>query len=204
MDLEHRFNQLAKEYTQDSRQVKVLWDELYNAHHESHRTYHNMRHLQELFRYVDQYKHQLASVEAVSFAVFYHDSVYKLTSKKNEELSAKLAKKALTKINVPKHLISLVTEMILATKKHEGSGHDIPYFIDFDLAILGQSEAIYDNYVEKLREEYEWVPQVLFNRNRKAVLQRFLDRSFLYQTAEFRNEFEVQARANIAHELKNL
>lgn len=82
MDLEHRFNQLAKEYTQDSRQVKVLWNELYNAHHESHRTYHNMRHLQELFRYVDQYKHQLASVEAVSFAVFYHDSVYKLTSKK--------------------------------------------------------------------------------------------------------------------------
>ena len=43
-----------------------------------------------------------------------------------------------------------------------------------DLAILGQSEAIYKTYTQSVRNEYAWVDELAYRAGRKAVLQHFL------------------------------
>ena len=99
--------------------------------------------------------------------------------------------------------IKLIEQFILSTKKHfpliENS--DLHYFLDFDLAILGTEQTVYIDYAEKIRKEYKWIPSFLYNKNRKKVLQHFLEREPIYFTETFRNKFEITARENMKFEM---
>jgi predicted metal-dependent HD superfamily phosphohydrolase len=76
--------------------------------------------------------------------------------------------------------------------------------VDVDLAILGEDGARFDEYERQVREEYAWVPDLMYRRTRAEVLQRFLDRGSIYSTAGMREWGEERARANLERSLGRL
>lgn len=96
--------------------------------------------------------------------------------------------------------------MILATAKHDAAALDFDgrLFLDLDLSILGAGAGVYKKYSAAIRCEYAHVPDVLYFRGRKRVLENFRRREFIYFTAEMRGRFEAAARVNIENEIKEL
>lgn len=204
MDLEKRFKQLAQQYSEDSKSIETLWKTLNMHYSEPHRANHNLTHLRELFGYYDTYKNELGQPNMVAFAIFYHDIIYNIWKKDNEELSAEFALQVLQDFALSKNDLQQICKYIIATKTHEADTNDGKWMIDFDLAILGKSQEIYMNYAQLIRKEYKLVPWFLYKKGRKKVLQHFIDKPFIYATETFRNNFESQAKQNLSHELNSI
>jgi predicted metal-dependent HD superfamily phosphohydrolase len=77
------------------------------------------------------------------------------------------------------------------------SDADQQLLVDIDLAILCTAPARFSEYDRQVREEYSWVPGLLYRIKRKAVLKHFLSRERLYNTAHFQERYEHQARINL-------
>ncbi|MGB0930716.1 MAG: hypothetical protein ACPGVB_08070 [Chitinophagales bacterium] len=182
------------------------WQNLVKHYQESHRHYHNLTHLQELFKLLLPLEQKLEHPKAVYFAIFYHDIIYNSLRKDNELKSAEYADKVLPLLKVDTTTIQLAYSLILATKDHEAllPTNDFRYFLDADLAILGADWGKYELYSQAIRKEYRHVPSILYRRGRRKVLQHLLQKSPLYYTPEFFERFEVQARENVRMELEKL
>ena len=74
--------------------------------------------------------------------------------------------------------------------------NDEKWMIDFDLGILGQPWNRYFEYTKQIREEYKSVPNFMYKRGRRKVLQHFLNKSNIYATDSFYEQYERQAREN--------
>jgi predicted metal-dependent HD superfamily phosphohydrolase len=83
-------------------------------------------------------------------------------------------------------------------------GTDAGILVDIDLSILGAAPERFDQYERQVREEYAWVPDFLFRRERKAILKEFLARPRIFSTTHFRDRYEQQARSNIERSLERL
>lgn len=181
----------------------ALTDSLFNTiqthYQEPHRAYHNLYHLDHLFKDLDN----THCTDAMAFAVWYHDIIYKPGSTKNETLSADIAEQALTRLGLPAPLIQHCKHMIEATYSHTQAGHDIDtqLFLDADMAILGSPLTTYKRYVEKIASEFNNVPSFLFKRGRKRFIKKTLAQEAIYQTAYFSSKYEQQARINLHAEL---
>ncbi len=203
MNLKDTFVNILFEIGFDASQTAVLWEELVKAYSGKSRHYHNLTHLEEMITQYEIYHSQLNFPVEVLYAIFYHDYIYKATSKENELKSAEFAISILpanAKINK-----DLVFEMILATKLHEHNNvEDINWLIDFDLKILSKEWKDYEAYFKQIRKEYKIYPDLLYNPGRKKALQHFLENEFIFQTQTFRTQFEKQARENILKEISQL
>ncbi len=156
------------------------------------RPYHNWNHIMQVrevlmwFRDIDK---------PLDLAIMYHDAIYAPGAKDNEEQSAELAAK-----NHPEHA-EFLRKAILATKKHEPTGDQkIDMFLDADMSILGMAWEHYDAYRKGIREEYQMYSDEEYRLGRIAFLKSFDG----FITPQFENGFGVQARENIARELKEL
>lgn len=158
MDLKHRFISLCSNYTNDENLTNQLYQKIDKCYSEYHRAYHNKTHLQELFTAFDAHKKQLKQPDMVAFSIFYHDIIYSIWKKDNEEKSADFAVKEITKINLSSNSLRQIHQQIVATKNHKTEDDDTKWLVDFDLAILGQSSEIYQKYVTLIRKEYRLVP----------------------------------------------
>ncbi|MCF2875736.1 MULTISPECIES: hypothetical protein [unclassified Tenacibaculum] len=204
MNLEQRFSELISNYTNDATIKELLWKEIITNYSEKHRAYHNLTHLKEIFNYVDTYNNQIENIDIVSFSVFYHDIIYNIWKKDNEEKSAVFALDCLSKIDLSSNNLDAIHKQIIATKTHEANDSDTKWLIDFDLGILGTSSDIYSKYTKLIRKEYKSVPNFLYKKGRKKVLQHFINKPFIYATATFRDLYEEQARTNLKNELNSL
>ncbi|MBL4642181.1 MAG: hypothetical protein JKY44_01180 [Flavobacteriaceae bacterium] len=204
MNLKQRFYRLISRYTEDALLIDSLWIELETKYAETHRAYHNQKHLQELFTYFDAYKQHLENPALVEFSIFYHDIIYSIWKKDNEEKSALLAIERLASLQLHAHDLDSIHEQIIATKTHTTIHADTAWMIDFDLGILGQSPAVYLDYTKSIREEYKSVPTFMYTKGRKIVLQHFINKPFIYATAAFQKLYEEQAKLNLINELNAL
>lgn len=204
MDLKQLYSNLLFEYIEDDKLIALLWENLDEYYSEKHRTYHNKTHLTELFKYFDTYKSNFEAPKLLAFSIFYHDVIYNIWNKDNEEKSAAYAVKALTKIELSVSDLNKIHQQIIATKTHKANDNDTKWFVDFDLAILGKSSEVYNNYAQLIRKEYKLVPNFMYKKGRKKVLQHFIDKPFIYATKEFRDLYEQQAKENLTNELKSL
>ncbi|WP_234974658.1 HD domain-containing protein [Tenacibaculum agarivorans] len=203
LTLKERFTQLLSLYSQDTELVSTLWNEIETHYTEKHRTYHNLKHLDEIFSYFDTYENELENSNLISFSIFYHDVIYNIWKKDNEEKSADFAMQELQEL-LSKNDLSTIFNQILATKTHEGSDNDTRFLIDFDLAILGQSSEVYQQYAKLIRKEYKLIPEIVYKKGRKKVLQHFINKPFIYKTDTFINLYEKQAKLNLKTELNKL
>jgi predicted metal-dependent HD superfamily phosphohydrolase len=200
--LKEYWNSTILKYT-DELYADELFSNILQHYSEKDRHYHNLTHIQKMLDFSFLHADKIQDIETLQLAIFYHDIIYNSLSKNNETDSAALAIEQLSRTNFPKEKIRLVEQFIVSTQKHFPLivHSDLHYFLDFDLAILGTDRTIYVDYAEKIRKEYKWVPAFLYNKNRKKVLQHFLEREHIYFTATFRNQYEIIARENLAFEI---
>ncbi len=202
--LKNRFTNLLENYTEDSKLIAILWDSVFKKYSEKHRAYHNLTHLEEIFKYFDVYQQEIEEPNTMAFSIFYHDVIYNIWKKDNEEKSADFAIDKLQQISLPTDILHKVHQQIIATKRHESSNTDTKYLLDFDLAILGQPEHIYKTYTQKIRKEYKLIPSLIYKKGRIKVLEHFSNKSSIYKTSAFIDFYEQQAKENLQTELNTL
>lgn len=201
MKLNKRFKNLVNNFNISNKVCDFLWLEIEENYSNNKRFYHNLKHLQALFDHYDSYKIYLENTNEIAFAIFYHDIIYNIWRKDNEQRSADIATKRLNNFGIS---TEKVHEYIMATKSHEGNSNDAKFMIDFDLAILGQDKEVYKNYTKLIRKEYRLIPSTVYKKGRIKVLHHFISKPTIYKTTFFSELYEKRAKENLITELKEL
>jgi predicted metal-dependent HD superfamily phosphohydrolase len=177
-----------------------LFDELVARYSERHRRYHTVAHLQECFEQFDLLSSLAEQPVEVALALWFHDAIYEPRRGDNEQRSAHWAKRA-----VPPERAERVHGLVMATR-HKAVPADVDeqVLVDVDLSILGAPPARFDEYEAQIREEYAWVPAFVYRRKRRDLLQGFLARASVFNTAAFIGRYEQRARENLARSLARL
>ena len=182
-----------------------LHGELIARYSEPHRRYHTVRHLDECFEKLDEIRSLARHPAEIELALWFHDAIYDVKRHDNEEKSADWARASATAAGVAADACERVYSLILSTRHQvAASGVDAEILVDIDLSILGAVLVRFDEYERQVREEYSWVPDFLFRRERKAILKEFLARPRIFSTTHFRDRYEQQARSNIERSLERL
>jgi predicted metal-dependent HD superfamily phosphohydrolase len=183
----------------------ALMQRLVSAWQGPHRKYHTVQHLSECLSLLEQNLDLAAEPAEVEIALWFHDAIYDVRASDNEARSADWAANELRQAGVSSQRIARIKEHILATR-HAAlpQGQDQMLLVDIDLSILGAPRARFDEYEIQVRAEYGWVPGFMFRRKRREVLEEFLARDPIYNTAKLRQALEQQARDNLAHSLRQL
>ncbi|MEK7433509.1 MAG: hypothetical protein AABZ74_10280 [Cyanobacteriota bacterium] len=203
--LKKTFTELLLKYTDNQNLITSLWFEIEKNYSKKKRYYHNLSHLENLMNELDFFKEKIEDLDTLLFSIYYHDIIYNVLKKDNEEKSALLAVKNLELINFPNDKIEKCKNNILATKSHQVSDeYETNFFTDLDLSILGQEWDIYLQYSIKIRKEYSIYPDILYIPGRKKILNSFLSMERIFKTDIFYNKFESNAKNNIKKELEEL
>jgi predicted metal-dependent HD superfamily phosphohydrolase len=201
-DMKEFFIQTVAQFSTDEALQQKLWQELEQNYGHKNRHYHTLRHIKCVLEALEAHQKAIQDWESMVFAVFYHDAVYRVLKKNNEQKSAELAEKRLRSIRFPEPRIALCKKHILATKNHTTSPNpDTNLLIDADLSILGAEWETYLEYTRQVRWEYAVYPDLLYRPGRKKVLLHFLEMESIFKTAAFRQRLEEKARENILNEI---
>ncbi|MFD2186027.1 hypothetical protein [Aquimarina celericrescens] len=196
------FTSLLSKYTNDSKLIELLWKEIENKYNKKNRYYHNLKHLEYLYQRLINVKDQITDWDMVLFALFYHDYVYNVLKKDNEQQSAVKAEAILRALGIENDRVELCKEIILATKSHTISkNEDINFFTDADLSILGSDWENYKVYFKNVRKEYKYYPAFMYSKGRIKVLEHFLNMPKIFKTEHFYQKFEAQAKKNMKREI---
>ena len=203
--LELAFTKLLRCYTNDDEFIEHQWSTIQKKYSNKSRHYHNLSHLDNLLLQLTAVKDAISDWDTILFTMFYHDIVYNVMRKDNEERSAMLATEILESINYRGEKKLKCEHQILATKKHIiDDDTDTNFFLDADLSILGQAWEMYEAYYSNIRKEYAIVPDLIYKKERVKVLRQFLAMESIFKTPPFIAACEMQARKNIALEIKLL
>ena len=182
--------------------IDSLWQEIKSSYTHPSRYYHNLDHIQDMIQKWEELKDKFEQPELVALAIFYHDIIYTVSRKDNEEKSADLAMDCLKPLGLKQGQLDDIHHLILATKAHELSeDSDANFLLDLDLMTLGKDRETYKEYVKNIRKEYKMYPDFFYKPGRKKVLKHFLAMESIYKTVLFQESHEAQARANLLWEL---
>lgn len=166
---------------------------------EPHRKYHTLRHLEECLSRLDEARRIAARPEEIELALWFHDALYDVRRADNEERSAEWARASAAAAGLPAEVCDRVQRLVLVTRHDaEPESTDEAILADIDLSVLGASSQRFAEYETAIREEYDWVPRLVFDVKRRSILKGFLRRRSIFRTAHFANRFERQARENLA------
>lgn len=182
-----------------NRAIPLIGEKLWNLVEKSHygRVYHNLDHLNHFYQEIKAVEEKIEDIDSVILAICFHDIVYDPMESDNEERSAEKAKELLGDNE-------RVIDLILATKNHKKSDiSDINYFVDADMAILGQSEEVYTTYYKAIRKEFSMFPDTIYNQGRIMALY-LLKENGIYKTDYFIEKYEIKAIENIEKEILTL
>lgn len=144
------WNTLSARYTSNQELINELWSEIMEKHSAKKRHYHNLEHLQYMAEKAITYRGSLSDFDTMLFSIFYHDIVYNISRQDNELKSAQIARDRLGWLSLADSRLAKCREQIIATKDHkENTDQDTNFLLDMDLAILGESPALYKQYTAK-------------------------------------------------------
>lgn len=179
-----------------------LWQEIVDAYEAKGRYYHTLQHIEYLVNHAFIFRDQLQDFGVVLFSIFYHDIVYDPLRNDNEERSSQFARERLKVIGLAEERIKNCVDQILATKDHESiHDQDCDYFLDFDLAILGEEPDLFRAHSLNVRKEYSHLSDPVFYASRRKVLESFLHMPRIYKTEPFYEKYEARAIENIRSEI---
>ncbi|VXA95984.1 HD domain-containing protein [Nocardioides sp. AX2bis] len=188
--------------------AETLRAELLAAYGGDDRSYHDLRHLDEVLARLDDLADdpdaEGAEGSAVRLAAWFHDGVYD-GERDAEERSASWAEHALPGL-VPDDVVAEVARLVRMTETHAPAEDDAAgcALSDADLAILAAGPQRYAEYVAAVRREYAHVGDEDFARGRAAVLGDLLEKPRLFHTDRAAAAWEETARANVLAELDRL
>jgi predicted metal-dependent HD superfamily phosphohydrolase len=181
-----------------------LFHEIFEKYSEDHRNYHTPEHIEHMLKEFDKVKDLSEKPSSLELAIFLHDVIYDFCGN-NEIRSSRYAFDRLTDIGVPIKIAAEVSEIILATQYPSNPNSlDEQLISDLDLSSLALSEKEFEENAENIRKEYNYVPENEFNKERKKLLQGFLNQPFIYHTPYFRDKYESQAKKNLEHTIQKL
>ncbi|MEM7126123.1 MAG: N-methyl-D-aspartate receptor NMDAR2C subunit [Chloroflexota bacterium] len=204
--------QFAKSFSEKLTETFRIMVDLYG---EERRAYHTLEHIEACFAIFDQVRELAQDPLAVEAAIWFHDVIYQIGATDNEWQSAVWAAnqlKAATAVLLTSNslcvnhaFIQKVYDLICATDhKSIPADGDSRLLVDIDLAGLGASSEAYSRYSQQIRQEFQTVPWEEYAQGRTLLLQGFLNRSTIYVTEYFHQQYEEQARANIRAEIEEL
>jgi predicted metal-dependent HD superfamily phosphohydrolase len=199
------FTERWNERTEKLNQLRAqLLGELTAAYSEPHRRYHTLQHIEFCLRELGKHRPHAVRPTEIRWALLFHDAIYDARRNDNEARSADWACRVMQELQRPDDEIVRVRKMVLATA-HAANAEtpDEALLLDIDLSILGADETTFDEYDRAIRVEYEWVPEEAYRAARSNVLQGFLNRERIFQTAAYRQQ-ETAARRNIERALEKL
>ena len=181
---------------------KKEFSELIYYYTRPERTYHNLDHIVAFLAEFDEVL-DFDDPDKAEMAIWYHDVIYDSHLSDNEDKSAVLAEKRLAEANP--YFVDGVIDLILATKHDKRPQYkDAQYIVDIDLVSLGLQPDEFQRNYDNIREEYNFVPTIVFNKGRSKLLQGFLKRDTIYYTDHFREKYESQAIENLKKSIKTL
>ena len=184
-----------------------LQAELLAACSESHRHYHDQRHLRECLALSTRWRNLGRRPGEIAIALWFHDAIYDPQAGSNELNSAAWAARSLVRAGADSDTAQRVHDLVMATQHGVtqetapaalGSSLDAQLLVDIDLAILGSPPERFERYDQDVRKEYAWVPSFRYQEARAQVLHSFLDRPRLYHGEPAVALLEAQARINLA------
>lgn len=196
------------DYWQWSRR-EMIWknfQSICDKYSEPHRHYHTMVHLLKTLEFVDKHarNNEASRYKAiVKLALFYHDIVYDVQRKDNEDLSQIVFGYYSIAMNFPKWLDEQVRELILLTKSHKlppGAPVSHQLMNDADMSIFLADSETYLEYAQNIWREYSWVGKEVFVENRLKFLDS-VDASTMFYLSRSQS---VIARADANIELERL
>lgn len=200
--LQEIFGELTSKTSNDPNLCQAIWEELAFNYGLPSRHYHNLTHLENLIWELEQCKMLIEDYDVILYSIFYHDIVYDVLHRDNEERSAAMALEALQLLGMDEYKTARCVQQILATKEHVfHSDKDANLFTDADLSILGKDKKTYKLYKEQIRREFAVYKDEDYYPGRAKALRHFLAMPRIYKTDFFHQKYEDQAHKNIAEEL---
>ena len=168
------------------------------------RFYHNFAHVQKLLVLYHQLEKRWEHPIEVYLAFLYHDAIYEYGAKDNEEQSALVAEKEISK-HLSDHNINIdiVMTLIRHTANHgslraEELNEEEKLFLDCDMSIVGSSFADFCTYEKQIEQEYTQVyPKFLYRIGRKKFRKTLLRSNRIFFSDHFHALFDTQARNNL-------
>ena len=182
-----------------------LFHELIACYSEPHRKYHTIQHLEECFGKWPAVRADAIHPPEVEVALWLHDAIYDVRRQDNEEKSAQWARDIVLRAGLESAVAERVYALVMATRHNAVPEEtDARILVDIDLSILGAAPDRFDEYERQIREEYCWVPGLLFRRNRRKILESLRARSRIFATDFFFDTCEAMARANLDRSIRQL
>ena len=180
----------------------TLFCNIITKYSEPQRKYHTLRHLAECLSHLDEVQHLAARPAEIELALWFHDAIYDVRRQDNEERSAEWARASAEDASLPAKVCDRVHDLVLVTRHNAApKSADEEILVDIDLSILGAPSQRFDEYETDIREEYNWVPRLVFDFRRRSILNEFRRRDPVFRTAHFAKRFERQARENLERSL---
>ena len=180
-------------------------DQLITAWSEPQRQYHTIRHLSDCLALLELTSSLADHPSEIEIAIWFHDAVYELEAKDNEARSAEWAGRALSPAGVATESCARVHQLVMFTcHDAQPTTQDGRLLVDIDLSILGGDAERFDEYEVQVRQEYAWVPGLVFRRKRREILEGLLARPSIYGTSWFQQRFEASARSNLQRSIARL
>lgn len=178
------------------------WAALESRHSKTGRHFHT---LDELAFRLELLETTGSDTAHLRLALYYHHVVHDPCGENNELQSARLAREELAEAGVKEKDSAVVYDLIRLTDplpspamEHDG------LFLDLHHAWLGSPPDQFERFSRNLRQDFSWLPDGRYLRQRMNEIMSLLDRQPLYQTADFRERFEDQARTNLTAEISRL
>jgi predicted metal-dependent HD superfamily phosphohydrolase len=178
---------------------QAVYQQLINAYNEPHRVYHNLGHIKSCLTIFDQVSELLVNPDAVELAIWFHDVIYTIGDKENEQLSADLFM-TLTNGLFDNVFRDSVYQHIMATCHDcsEITNADTKLMVDIDLSSFGLP---WDDFLidsKKVRAEMPHLSDVDYNQKQKSFQLSLLDQPSFFNSDYFLEYYEAQAHKNLA------
>lgn len=200
-------------------------EQIKERYSEPHRHYHTWKHIEYMFKTAEENGVEVKEGSPLWYAIVYHDIVYDPKANNNEEKSAsayrdyfwKSFKKEKDKIGfgafvTPNFTLeSLTQRLIILTKTHtidrdmwfDDQLQFAKIIIDLDLAILGDTWEVYEEYASNVRKEYAHATDEEWRHGRSKWLTDMCGRESIYYT-DWGKKREDQAKENLRKEYVRL
>jgi predicted metal-dependent HD superfamily phosphohydrolase len=164
-----------------------------------------LHHLDECFARFGEIRGEALHPEEIELALWFHDAIYDVRRRDNEKRSADWARSIAAAARLPGPAAYRVHALVMATR-HSAvpADPDQRILVDVDLSILGAGAGRFDEYERQIREEYAHVPDFLFRRGRKAILEDMAARPRIFSTGRFFDRYEAAARENLQRSIGRL
>lgn len=183
---------------------RAVFEGLCAAYAEPQRHYHTTQHLRECLAQAAEVERLAEHPGEVLIALWFHDAVYDPQGRGNEARSADWARDTVSAAG-SREAADRVHRLVMATEHHAvPDTPDARVLVDVDLSILGAGPGRFDEYERQVRDEYRHVPGFVFRPKRRAVLEGFLARPTIFNTADYVQRLEARARANLQRSIDQL